>query len=55
MSVNCIPLLTHCSMAKLGYAGVNLFFLVLLQNKECGYSFEAVLSMCTHNLCLEQK
>ena len=25
-------------MAKLGYAGVNLFFLILPQNIDCGYS-----------------
>ena len=28
---------------KLGYAGVNLFFLFLLQNIDCGYSLEPPL------------
>ena len=30
----------HCYIAKLGYAGVKLFFLLLLQNIDCGYSLE---------------
>ena len=28
----------HFSIAKLGYAGVYLFFLFFLQNIDCGYS-----------------
>ena len=48
---NIYPLEPHFYIAKLGYAGVYLF---LLQNIECGYSLEAVLT-CTHNLCFEQK
>ena len=45
---------------KLGFAGVYLIFLFLLQNIDCGYTLEpprlgeAVLT-CTHNLCFEQK
>ena len=31
--------LPHFYIAKLGYAGVYLFFLFLLQNIDCGYSF----------------
>ena len=34
------PLKPHFYIAKLGYAGVYLFFLFLLQNKNCGYSLE---------------
>ena len=34
------PLEPHFYIAKLGYAGVYLFFLVLLQNIDCGYSLE---------------
>ena len=34
------PLLPHFYIAKLGYAGVYLFFLFLLQNIDCGYSLE---------------
>ena len=34
------PLQSHFYIAKLGYAGVYLFFLVLLQNIDCGYSLE---------------
>ena len=33
-------LIPHFYIAKLGYAGVYLFFLFLLQNKDCGYSLE---------------
>ena len=40
-------------IAKLGYAGVYLFFLFLLQNIDCVYSLEP--PTCTHNLCFEQK
>ena len=31
-----------------------LFFLFLLQNIDCGYPVEPVLT-CTHNLCFVQK
>ena len=37
---NVYPLEPHFYIAKLGYAGVYLFFLFLLQNIECGYSLE---------------
>ena len=37
---NVHPLEPHFYIAKLGYAGVYLFFLFLLQNIDCGYSFE---------------
>ena len=40
MSVKCKPPQTHFYIAKLGYAGVYLFFLFLLQNIDCGYSLE---------------
>ena len=40
MSVQCIPLKPHFYIVKLGYAGVYLFFLFLLQNIDCGYSLE---------------
>ena len=62
------PLKPHFFIVKLGYTGVYLFFLFLLQNIDCGYSLEppqrggsnvylqceAVLTS-THNLCFEQK
>ena len=48
------PLEPHFYIAKLGYEEVYLFFLVLLQNIDCGYLVEAVLT-CTHNLCFKQK
>ena len=35
---NVYPLEPHFYIAKLGYAGVYLFFLFLLQNIDCGYS-----------------
>ena len=34
------PLKPHFYIEKLGYAGVYLFFLFLLQNIDCGYSLE---------------
>ena len=37
---NVYPLKPHFYIAKLGYAGVYLFFLFLLQNVDCGYSLE---------------
>ena len=37
---NIYPLIPHFYIAKLGYAGVYLFFLFLLQNIDCGYSLE---------------
>ena len=37
-------------MVKLGYAGVYLLFLFLIQNIDCGYSLD-----CTHNLCFRAK
>ena len=36
---NVYPLKPHFYRDKLGYAGVYLFFLFLLQNIDCGYSF----------------
>ena len=54
---NVYPPEPHFYIAKLGYAGVYIFFLFLLQNIDCGYSLEppeAVLTS-THNLCFEQK
>ena len=41
MSVKCIPPEPHFYIAKLGYKGVYLFFLFLLQNIDCGYSLES--------------
>ena len=37
---NVYPLEPHFYIAKLGYTGVHLFFLFLLQNIYCGYSLE---------------
>ena len=36
----CETVIPHFYIAKLGYAGVYLFFLFLLQNIDCGYSLE---------------
>ena len=38
---NVYPLEPHFYIIKLGYAGVHLFFLFLVQNIDCGYSLEA--------------
>ena len=37
---NIYPLKPHFHIEKLGYAGVYLLFLFLLQNIDCGYSLE---------------
>ena len=37
---NVYPPEPHFYIAKLGYAGVYLFFLFLLQNIDCGYTLE---------------
>ena len=34
------PFIPHFYILKLGFAGVYLFFLFLLQNIDCGYSLE---------------
>ena len=52
------PLKPHFYMAKLGFTGLNIIFLIFAQNIDCGYSLEppakAILTS-THNLCFEQK
>ena len=40
----------HFYIAKLGYAGVYLFFLFLLQNIDCGYSLEPPRRDCGYSL-----
>ena len=35
-----IPLKPHLHIEKLGYSGLYIFFLFLLQNIDCGYSLE---------------
>ena len=56
MSVYVYPVELHFYIVKLGYVGVYLFFLFLLQNIDCGYSLEPPRRlMCTHKLCFEQK
>ena len=37
---NIYPLIPHLYLLKFGYAEVNLFFLFLFQNIDCGYSLE---------------
>ena len=37
------PLKPHFYIEKLGFAGVNLFFLSLIQNIDCGYLLELLL------------
>ena len=52
------PLKSHLYIEKLGFTGIYIIFLFLLNNIDCGYSLEppgeAVLTG-THNLCFEQK
>ena len=40
MSVKCEPLKSHFYIEKLGFAGVDLIFLLLFQNIDCGYLLE---------------
>ena len=39
---NIYPLKPHFDIEKLGFAGVYLFFLFLLQSINCGYSLETL-------------
>ena len=52
------PLKPQFYIVKLGFIGVNIIFIFLLKNIDCGYSLEspveAVLTS-THNLRFEQK
>ena len=38
--MKCLPLIPRFYIVKLGYAGVYLFFLLLVQNIDCRYSLE---------------
>ena len=51
MLYNFDPLKAHFYTVKLGLQGYTIFFLFLLKNVDCGYSF----LMSPHNLCFEQK
>ena len=53
MSMKGIPLEPDFYIEKLGFVGIYLLFLFLLQNMDCGYSSEP--PRCTHKLCFEQK
>ena len=44
---NVYPLEPHFYIAKLGYAGVYLFFLFLIQNIDCGCSLELPRGGCS--------
>ena len=48
------PLKPHFYIVKLGFTGYTLFSLFLLNNIDCGYAVEAVLTRI-YNLCFEQK
>ena len=43
-----ISVKSHFFREKLGFAGVNLFFLFLLQNIDCGYPLEPLQRGCSH-------
>ena len=52
------PLKPHFYIVKLGFAGVQVIFLISAQNMDCGYSLEPPRrggSNEYHNLCFEQK
>ena len=49
---NIYPLKPHFYIVKLGFAGVYLFFLFLLQNIDCGYSLEPPRLNDLKNLCI---
>ena len=49
----------HFYIEKLGFAGVYIFSLFLIKNRDCGYLIEAprldkAVLTCTHNQCFEQ-
>ena len=50
MSVKCIPLKLHFYLVKLGYTGVYIFFLFLLQNIDCGYSQVPTINVLSKNI-----
>ena len=55
---NVNPLTPHFYIAKLGFAGGILCFLIFALNIDCGYSLEPLTETvltCTHNICFEQK
>ena len=54
MPVYSIPPQTPLLYRKLGYAGVYIFFLFLLQNIDCGYSTIYVLSKNKKNIRIFQ-
>ena len=52
------PLKPHFYIVKLGFTGVNIIFLISVQNIDCGYSLEPPRRGHPneyHNLCFEQK
>ena len=54
---NVHPLTPHFYIVKLGFTGVNIFFIFALKHR-LGYSLERLIEAvltCTHNLCFEQK
>ena len=56
--INLTPLQPHFYIVKLGFTGVYIIFLILLNNIDCGYSLEPPRrggSNVYHNLCFEQK
>ena len=55
---NVHPLESHLYIVKMGFAGVCLFFLILLQIRHLVTRLnrlEEALLMCTHDVCFEQK
>ena len=42
MSMKCIPFKPHIYTEKVGFAGVYLFFLFLVQNIDCGNSLSTI-------------
>ena len=47
---NIYPLIPHFYIAKLGYAEIYIFFLILLQNIDCGYSLEPTINVLSNNI-----
>ena len=48
-------LIPNFYIAKLGYAGVYLFFLFLLQNIDCGFSLEPTIYVLSKNKNMKKK
>ena len=55
MSVKCIPLKPLFYIEKLGFAGVYLIFLFLIEKHTLWILVKTTVLTCTHNVCFKGK